>query len=179
MADKELMTNRRLTAVAFSGLALGTLAIVRPSRTQVKRGTVTALAVAAGDFLFERLMRTLGLWSYDLPGSVSGMPLDLFIDFFLWVWAYCTGLAYFERRGSRRATTAYIAAITVVLGTWAWYKNKVAAEAGIIEFSERVGPDTWLFAAGSYALIDALLAIITAAYRYTSRLFPQEGRPVG
>lgn len=176
------MTRERSLTLAFLALAnLALLRLIRPSRGQIKSAAATALGAAAADFGVERSMGRLGVWEYDLPRSVSGLPVDLFLDFFLWVMAYCTGYSRLERRARTAGwKVAYVSVVSLLLGTWAYRKNSRVAAQGRMRFAEFADVGTPLFVAGNYLLIAATVVSITAAYSFfRRRVWPDWDAPDG
>jgi hypothetical protein len=168
----------RTRIVTTTSLALANIALLRafrPTRKQVECAALTAFAAASADFLIEAVMKRLRLWEYRLSGSVGGMPLDLFADFFLWVMAYCTGYSVLDSRESPpRIRALYAGVITALLGTWALMKNKDASEKGYVKFAAEGDAGTPWFVVGNYLSILTVIALVTLTYEYARRcLLPE------
>lgn len=174
MDKRSVAMNRPAT---FGFLALGDTCLtglLRPSKRHLKCALITSFAVASADFIFELLMRRFKVWEYDLSCSVLGMPVDLFTDFFLWVFAYCTGHAAFDRTHKPRAyRRLYMVIVSLLLGSWAFHKNSRASQEGMISFAGSVDVGTPWFAVGNYVLIFLLVLLISRVYSFTfKRLQP-------
>jgi hypothetical protein len=168
------MRMRLVTASSLALLNLVLTRLVRPSRRQLERSTAIGLAAAAADFAFEKLMKRVGVWEYDLPFTAGGLPLDLSVDFFFWVRAYCLLYSRLENGDNERFRKAVcVAAVSLGLGTWAHAKNKRAAQKGLIRFTEKFDRETPWFLPANYLIISLTVLVVTAAYELSRRLHPE------
>src|SRR3972149_10784711 len=92
-----MIINRIISTAVMLGLNFVLLRLIKPSRKEIKCGLISALIVAAADFIFEIFMGHFKIWEYHMPYSIFGIPAELFIDFSLICFAFCQGFAYFSR----------------------------------------------------------------------------------
>lgn len=139
--------------------------ITRPGRRELRAAVKTALLTSAGDFIVEGFAGRLGLWEYDLPGSMVGLPVDLSPDIGLLSFAYCTGLAYVDRKPSSRCFRhAYLLGAMLAVGTEGWLKNARVAGQGRISFAIDPESRPVLFAFCNYAVLSLFLLAVTAVF---------------
>lgn len=165
-------------ATAFFLLVLDSVLarLVKPDRREFRAAATTALIVAAGDFAVESLMGSLGVWEYDLPGKVAGLPVDVPPDLGMVTFAFCMGLGFAGREGRRpHIRTAYVLLIALAVGTEAWIKNRDASRKGWLTFGGGIDEEGVTFAIGNYVAIAALLLLITVVYDRIKSWLPAEG----
>jgi hypothetical protein len=160
-----LFLERMMTTLVLFLSDLLLVRLTRPGRRELRAAMKTALVVSAGDFIVEGIAGRLGLWEYDLPGSIAGLPVDLSPDIGLMSFAYCTGLAYVDRKpSSRRFRPAYVIGAMLAVGTEGWLKNARAAGQGQLAFAIDPEARPVLFAFCNYAVLSLFLLAVTAVF---------------
>ncbi len=159
---------RVLTALVLMAINAVLLAVLKPRRRELRSVLVASTVAATADHLFERGMGRLGVWNYDLPCSVKGLPVDLFPDFFMVCSAFLMGIVACERSANRRARALYIVAVSLGLGTEAYLKNRSAALGGRISFGG-LDPRGPLFMAGNYLVMYGVVLLLRTLYSFVSK----------
>lgn len=157
---------RVITTCVLAALALGLWRLVSPKRPEGVAAATAAVVIGALDVTVELVLGLLGVWRYRLSMSVAGIPIDLLVDVSLVALLIALGAVAVERRCSKpRCSVAYVAAVTLVLGTWGVFKNMHSSAQGTIAFARRIGVGTAWFVVGNYLALLVLAAGVTAIYR--------------
>ncbi len=169
MRSVDAFTSRLVGTAVLVGINLVLARVLPLTRKELRSALMVAAILGALDVLVEGVLGALGVWRYHLSLSIAGVPVDLFVDFFLIMLALCMGyaaLGHVRAAGAMRA--AYLLATTLVVGSWAIVHNRSAVEEGMITFAPGVDVDTPWFIAGNYLTIAAAIGGLALAYRYLS-----------
>ncbi len=161
MWDASMGSQRALSASGLAALAAVMAWWARPTAQESQAALLTGIVMAAGDFVYEGIMVALDVWRYHGPFMLLGLPVDMFWDFVLLGFTFSLSLALF--RGWEEATRArvvYIVLGSLALGSWAWFRNSVAADQGFVTFAKPIDRDTPLFILGNYGFMALLLAVM-------------------
>lgn len=166
-----MMLERVATSVFLFLLDCLLTRLARPGRLERRAALTTVGIVVAADLAVEGAMGRLGVWRYELPGMVLGLPVDLAPDLGMVSYAYCMGLVLVGRTGRRSLLMLYPVLAAAVVGTEAWPKNRRVAREGILVFGDGIDTESALFVVENYAVIGAVLAGMTAAYYASLKLW--------
>lgn len=151
---------RLLAPLVWGGLAWMLTRRLRPDQQERRAAVQAGLGLATADYAFEAAVSRLGLWRYTGSFRFLGLPVDMFLDFWILGYTFALTLKPFRRHKAAALTQAtWVGVTTAVLGTWARYRNTLAARQGFVRFAEAVAPGTRRFTLGNYGLFGLALSL--------------------
>lgn len=162
----KLTLQRIIIPIFFGATCLFLQWLIKPEKNEAKAALLTGFCVAALDYAFEILAGKINLWRYHAKFLFLGLPPDMFFDIMFLCAMICFGYVHFKRRDRG---FMYAVILSLCLGTWGMFHNKMAVDMGFMTFAPWAGYGTIWFIAGNYALLALIVSLTLFTYKKVSK----------
>ncbi len=161
----KLTLQRIIIPIFFAAGCVFLQRLIKPEKNEAKAALLTGFCVAALDYAFEIFAGKINLWRYHAKFIFLGLPPDMFFDIMFLCTMMCMGYVYFKRKG---LGFMYAVILSLCLGTWGTFHNKMAVDMGFMTFAPWAGYGTPWFIAGNYVLLGFIVSLTLLIYKKVS-----------